>query len=1051
MNKINRTAVAVLCGLLLPALVGCRSDSRFDTYQSLRAAFADPTSEFRSAPLWVWNDRITREEITTQLTDFRDRGLGGVFIHPRPGLITPYLSEEWLSLCRFAVEKGRSLGLRIWLYDENSYPSGFAGGHVPEQLPDAARSGLRMTVYDNPPAKLASPPLVLLRQTLTGFEDMTSQMDSLPDDSSRYFGFEVVKQDPSPWFGGLTYVDIMRRQVTEKFLEVTLDAYKGAFGAEFGKTVPGVFQDEAEIAPAGGRDTVNFTPALFESFQAIWGYDLKKHLPSLFEDVWEWRRVRHNYYETLLSLFIDSWAKPYYAYCVRNRLAFTGHYWEHEWPSPRTSPDNLAMAAYAHMPGIDILMNDWSASPQAQFGNARSVREIRSAANQLGRHRTLSETYGAGGWDMTFFDQKRIADWEFALGVNFLNQHLSYVTIKGARKRDHPLSFSYHEPWWDSYRMMADYFGRLSLVLSSGEQINRVVVLEPTTSGWMHYSPARTSAELKRIGEDFQKFIHLLEAEHIEYDVVSEKTLADFSALKRGRLSVGVRDYDLLVFPPGLENLNGTTLEILKDYLFRGGHIVSWVAPPDYLDGRPTDEIRILAGGYSDRWVNSGPGSGFDKIRSYSPPALEFEVQGIDTHLFHQRRVFRDCEVVFLANSSPDLTSEGIFLVAGGAVEVWDAFTGQVGPYPFARAGGRLSIGFRLPPGASLLLCILPGSVEPQAPPSSSKEEVGSSGEMRVEREAPNVLVLDYCDLRLGEKTERNLYFYDAQLRTFRHHGLDRNPWDSAVQFRTNILDLDKFSVDSGFEASFRFKATAGDYLSSARAVVERPELFEVGVNGRTVPASPGEWWLDKAFGVYPLGGLLVPGENILTVRSRPFTIHSELEPVYLLGNFRLRSAEEGFVMSPPSALDQTPWSEQGLPFYGSSVIYRKSFEVPNRPAGTDRFAVALGNWRGSVAEVLINGKTAGHIAFPPYELDVTPMIVPGLNEIGVRVFGTLKNTLGPHHNNPPLGRAWPGSFQRGAEGGMPPGRAYSVVPYGLFTGFRLVLTSSANRHEEER
>jgi len=43
----------------------------------------------------------------------------------------------------------------------------------------------------------------------------------------------------------------------------------------------------------------------------------------------------------------------------------------------------------------------------------------------------MSETYGAGGWDLRFFDQKRIADWEFALGVNFINPHLSYMTIMG--------------------------------------------------------------------------------------------------------------------------------------------------------------------------------------------------------------------------------------------------------------------------------------------------------------------------------------------------------------------------------------------------------------------------------------------------------------------------------------------------------------------------------------------------------------------------------------------------------------------------------------------
>jgi hypothetical protein len=56
-----------------------------------------------------------------------------------------------------------------------------------------------------------------------------------------------------------------------------------------------------------------------------------------------------------------------------------------------------------------------------------------------------------------------------------------------------------------------------------------------------------------------------------------------------------------------------------------------------------------------------------------------------------------------------------------------------------------------------------------------------------------------------------------------------------------------------------------------------------------------------------------------------------------------------------------------------------------------------------------------------------------------VVVFGTLKNTLGPFHNSPPLGSAWPGSFQRGAKGGPPPGSAYSVLDYGLFEDFKLL------------
>ena len=206
----------------------------------------------------------------------------------------------------------------------------------------------------------------------------------------------------------------------------------------------------------------------------------------------------------------------------------------------------------------------------------------------------MSETYGAGGWDLTFADQKRIGDWEYALGVNFLNQHLSYATIKGARKRDHPLSFSDHEPWWGHYNTLADYFGRLSVAMSLGQQVNKVLVIEPTTTAWMFYSPAAESADFETVGSDFQAFVHLLEAEHIEYDLVSEKTLQAFGSASHARLNVGARSYGLVVLPPGLRNLEDTTVALVRDYLIRDGKIVSWVAPPDFVNGLPTEDLREL-------------------------------------------------------------------------------------------------------------------------------------------------------------------------------------------------------------------------------------------------------------------------------------------------------------------------------------------------------------------------------------------------------------------------------------------------------------------------
>ncbi|MDD8025846.1 MAG: glycosyl hydrolase [Acidobacteriota bacterium] len=1012
----------------------------------LQPLFADPPADYRSVPLWVWNNRISEAEIDEQLADFKAKGIGGVFVHPRPGLITPYLSQEWLDRFKHAVDKGKSLGMKIWIYDENSYPSGFAGGHVPAAMPDAIRAGLRMTKMETLPAAFESEPVIVLRRTQAGYEDITAQRKAETFGPGAYVVFDVNRQKPSPWYGGYAYVDIMRPEVTAKFLEVTLGAYKAAFGAEFGATVPGSFQDEAEINPAGGEGmtVVNWTPRLFDVFQATYGYDLRPSLLSLFEDIGNWKAVRHDFYALLLDLFIGGWAKPYHDYAQANNLAFTGHYWEHEWPRPVVSPDNLAMAAWAHVPGIDILMNEFVRDTHAQFGNARAVKEIRSAANQMGLPRTMSETYGAGGWDLTFFDQKRIADWEFALGVNLINQHLSYVTIMGARKRDHPQSFSYHEPWWEDYKIMGDYLGRLSLVMSSGRQNNRILVIEPTTTAWMHYRPGGDTEEIKAIGKDFEAFIDVLEGAQVEYDLGSEDTIRVHGRVDGRKLAVNRKSYDLIVLPPGLENLEKPTVELLGKYLALGGRVAALVPAPAYMGGRPDKSVADLAAKYPAQWTAVQPAEAPARLAGLLTPVLTFTMAGspaaMPNMLFHHRRTFADGELVFLANVDPAASIAGELTGPGKSCWSWDAVTGKIEPYPSQAAGDNLKAGFNLPPGGSLVLVLKPETAAAASAPAKAEWTDAAPGvKTAIERAAGNILTLDYCDLTLNGKTEKDLYFYDAQLMTYRANGLDRNPWDSAVQYKTNILDQDKFPADSGFEATYRFRVAPGVAPAALKAIVERPSLFRVFCNGKPVEPVPGEWWLDKNFGVFPV--TVKPGENAITLEVAPFTIHSELESIYLVGEFGLQSEAKGFLIVPPKALTFGPWSSQGMPMMSGRVNYTKIVDVPAEGTGTARYRVALGSWLGSTAEVMINGQKAGLIAFAPFQMDITSFLKPGRNEVIVAVVGTLKNTLGPFHNNPPLGRAWPGQFQKGAEKGRPAGREYSVAGYGLFEDFKIEKT----------
>jgi len=119
--------ITVITGLvLLIALIWACAPKQpkegINTSSELKQLFADPPSEYRSAPLWDWNEQISEEGIDFQMKEFKKAGIGGVFVHPRPGLLTEYLSADWFHLFDYTIQKGKELGMKVWIYDENSYP-----------------------------------------------------------------------------------------------------------------------------------------------------------------------------------------------------------------------------------------------------------------------------------------------------------------------------------------------------------------------------------------------------------------------------------------------------------------------------------------------------------------------------------------------------------------------------------------------------------------------------------------------------------------------------------------------------------------------------------------------------------------------------------------------------------------------------------------------------------------------------------------------------------------------------------------------------------------
>ena len=53
------------------------------------ALFKNPTSEYRGAPFWAWNDKLEKDKLLWQIDQFRRMGLGGFHMHVRSGMATP--------------------------------------------------------------------------------------------------------------------------------------------------------------------------------------------------------------------------------------------------------------------------------------------------------------------------------------------------------------------------------------------------------------------------------------------------------------------------------------------------------------------------------------------------------------------------------------------------------------------------------------------------------------------------------------------------------------------------------------------------------------------------------------------------------------------------------------------------------------------------------------------------------------------------------------------------------------------------------------------------
>ena len=1014
--------------------------------------FSNPPNEFRPWPFFVLNDEYLpgsgEARISELLESLARVGYGGVFLHPRPGLITEYLSPRWFEVIRFCIAECRRLGLKPALYDENSYPSGFAGGHVPALAPQTTVRYITPT-FGSLPAKPPGDALAVYR-VVDGVPVEKLAAEALPEGSA-WCAFVIERMHPMAWHGEFPYTSLLDPKTTEVFLQTTYQRYRDELGEEDWKSCAAMFTDEPHLPSDShgpwGRGQ-HFSRLVQAEFLRRRGYPIEDVVADLYFDSATSAATRFDFYETLHELWFENFALPMETWCKENGIPFTGHYLEHDWPCPYATPGHVHLLAHMDWPGTDLLecfaleghdygdpQNLDAAAPGTEPHALYFLKQVQSVANQFGKKRVMNESWGAGGHDSTPLDWLRIGRFLAVHGVNLFVPHYSPTTIRGARKKDHPQFFSEHSPWFEALGPLNAELGRFSWLVARGTTRQRILVIDPLTTGYCLAqksdclagetahdavsNPLAVLADTQRSVRPLRQvagaFAQALSDAQADFDIGDEYVLAESGAVAGERLTLGIQNYEVLVLPPGLENLRGATLTLLKDFSAGGGKIVGIRPEVPLLDGRPSD----WPDGIEATWVSTAEAL-IESVLREAPPRLRF-ASPPPAGVAHQRRECGEGTYYLIVNSSPSDWSATVSVAEAGGVQFLDPKTGGAEGFD-----GTL----RIAAGEAGVLLVQPRLES--LPTVHVVERPSSPGTplelLDVRALEPNILVLDTCALDLRGKTFPPQLVYESNRIFWEKNGMETNGWTSTVQYRDSVLSANaRMQPDSGGTARYRLVIDPGTDTASTDLCFECPDVWQLRVNGCIVETADCSTWLDCHIARVPVGHLLHEGENQVELLARPFDVRQEIDQIYVLGNFAVRPASQGFVLSGATApLGLGSWKSQGLPFYDRKVAYRF-----RRPPGAGRIVLAKEAWHGSVIEISCGERhlqTFGpgvSVAFSEADAD----------EIVLTITGLPINLLGPWHKPNLLPKHGWANFWHGGDipNAPQPGSSYYHLDFGLF------------------
>jgi hypothetical protein len=168
-----------------------------------------------------------------------------------------------------------------------------------------------------------------------------------------------------------------------------------------------------------------------------------------------------------------------------------------------------------------------------------------------------------------------------------------------------------------------------------------------------------------------------------------------------------------------------------------------------------------------------------------------------------------------------------------------------------------------------------------------------------------------------------------------------------------------------------------------------------IHLNGTEITTAPVRASFDAQMRSVDLTPQVTEGHNELAMR---LVVEGPtggiVDRLKLMGTLSLAGSDpEAYHVAPPrDEVSPAPWTEQGHPFLSGTATYRRTFELPDGFEGHRVFLEVP--TVDDVIEVSVNGRPAGVRLWDPYEVEVTDLLAPGVNEVAIAVTNTLANLL---------------------------------------------------------